>query len=94
MKLPLLERVFLWRFQNIRPLPLLEDRVLRTLSSLRLAPHPKKRKTLARNIAAHAPQVKPNAYLPMLAEWPELLRTLRALTKTALGCISIDKFRV
>merc|ERR1712093_610998 len=43
---------------NLPPLRL----VLRTWSSpLRLTPHPKKRKRVARNMAAQAPHVKPNA---------------------------------
>jgi hypothetical protein len=57
------------------------------LFSFRLppAPHPRKRKSVARNMAAHAPQVKPKAYRPILASCPFARKSLRALTKVALG---------
>jgi hypothetical protein len=44
---------------------------------------------MASNMAAHAPQVKPIAYLPMSAFTPEALNTLRALTKVVLGRVSV-----
>jgi hypothetical protein len=35
--------------------------------------------------AAHAPQLKPKAYWPMLADWLLAMKALRALTKVALS---------
>ncbi len=39
---------------------------------------------MAKNMAAHAPQVNPKAYLPISAANPWLWNALRARTKTAL----------
>lgn len=60
----------------------------RTLSSRPPAPHPKNKKIVARKIAAQAPHEKPNAYLPMVAVIPFLLKASRALTNSALRGVS------
>jgi hypothetical protein len=44
---------------------------------------------MARNMAAHAPQVKPKAYFPISAFMPASLNTLRALTKVVLRGVNV-----
>ncbi len=90
MKEPRVERLLRWRLKNMRLLiPPREVLAGRTLSSLRpLTPHPRKRKMVARNMAAHAPQVKPKAYLPIWELIPASRKRSRALTKTALWTFS------